>query len=393
MFIQFTKEQQQLQKKISKYLEKLMTPALRNELDKAGATEGGGPEFRKALRQMGTDGWISIGWPKELGGGGATPIEQYIFTEEISRLNFPYPFLTTDSIGPILAKHGSQELQEEFVKPILRGELIFAIGYSEPAAGTDLASLKTRAVRDGDEWVINGQKIWTSLADYADYIWLAARTDPDAPKHKGISVFIVPTSDPGFSVSPISTLGDIRTNTTFYEDIRIPAKYLVGEENKGWQLITGQLNRERLALVNHGAINQLYKNVCEWATKTKAQEGGFIIERPWVQQNLAKVYVGLEALKLTCWKQAWAMTENELGMADASSAKVYGTEFFIEAYRLLMEIAGTSGLLRKGDESAILNGALEHRYRTGSVLTFGGGTNEVQRDIVAMAGLLMPRGR
>jgi len=393
MHIDFTTEQLELQQRIRSYLEDLITPALRAELDHAGAQEGGGPEFRKALRKMGEDGWIALSWPRELGGGEATPMEQYIFTEEVTRIGFPYPFLTTESIGPVLARHAPPELQETLVKGILQGKLVFAIGYSEPEAGTDLASLKTRAVREGDEWVINGQKIWTSLADYADYIWLAARTDPDEPRHKGISVFVVPTSDKGFSVSPIRTLGDVRTNVTYYQDIRVPANHLIGGLNQGWKLITGQLNRERLSLVNHGALNQLYEQVARWAAETPCADGGRLIEKPWVQDNLARVYSGLEALKLVCWKQAWAMTDGSLQMADASVAKVYGTEFFVEAYRLLLEITGEGGVLKAGSAGAPLDGALERRYRTGSILTFGGGTNEVQREIIAAAGLAMPRRR
>ncbi|MCP4036221.1 MAG: acyl-CoA dehydrogenase, partial [bacterium] len=317
----------------------------------------------------------------------------YIFTEEVMRTGFPYPFLTTEAIGPVLNECASDSIKESVVKPILRGEVVIAIGYSEPGAGTDLASLTTRADRDGEEWVINGQKAWTSLADFSDYIWLAARTDPESKKHRGLSMLLVPNDAPGLTVAPIWTLG-VRTNATYFDNVRVPAENLIGGEGNGWGLITGQLNRERLSLVNHGSADMLYRNVATWAAQTELPHGGCVIDQPWVQANLAKVRSGLEALKLICWKQAWAMTEGNLQMADASVAKVYGTEFFLEHYRLLGEIVGQAGgTIGKDSPGAVLRGRLEFMYRVGSILTFGGGTNEVQREIIAAAGLGMPRSR
>ncbi|MDP6978574.1 MAG: acyl-CoA dehydrogenase family protein [Myxococcota bacterium] len=391
MRIEFTPDQLALQKELRAYFEELVTPELQAELDAGG--EGGGPEFRKAMRRLGADGWIGLSWPKELGGREMTPMEQYIFTEEVMRTGFPYPFLTTEAIGPVLHEYGSDQMREAVVMPILRGEVVIAIGYSEPGAGTDLASLTTRADRDGDEWVINGQKVWTSLADFSDYIWLAARTDPGSKKHRGLSLLLVPNDAPGLTVSPIWTMG-VRTNATYYDNVRVPAENLIGGEGNGWALITGQLNRERLSLVNHGSADTLYRRVAKWAADTESPHGGRVIDQPWVQTNLARVKSGLEALKLICWKQAWAMTEGNLQMADASVAKVYGTEFFLEHYRLLGEIVGQAGgTIQRDSPGEILKGRLEFMYRVGSILTFGGGTNEVQRDIISAAGLGMPRSR
>ena len=276
---------------------------------------------------------------------------------------------------------------------ILAGDCMIAIGYSEPGAGTDLAALKTSAVRDGDGWVINGQKMWTSLAHFCDYVWLAVRTDPDAPKkHKGISVFLVPTSDPGWSATRVVTLGGVKTNATYYDNIRVTEKNLVGELNGGWRLITGQLNRERLSLVNYGPTAVLFNTVVRWAMDTQLPAGGRVIDQPWVQMNLAKVRAGVEVLKLVAFKQAWAMTEGTLDMADASAAKVYGSEYFIEAYRALSEIIGQASLVnRKSEVGMVIQGKLERLYRTASIITFGGGTNEIQRDIISAAGLWMPR--
>lgn len=392
MEIQLSPEQTKLRAEVRAYMNALMTPALVEEGKISEFSEGGGPEHRKQFAKMGADGWIGVSWPKDWGGKNWTTMEQYIFTEEVIRAGFQYPFLTTEAIAPVLMEHGNDRVREEVVGGIRKGEVAIAIGYSEPSAGTDLASLKTRAERDGDDWVINGQKIWTSLANFADYVWVAARTDPDeSKKHKGLTMFLVPTNTPGFSCTPIWTLG-VRTNATYYQDVRIPDSYRVGEVNGGWKLITGQLNRERLSLVTHGMVAGLYDEVLQWAATTE-QGGSLIIDRPWVRANLAKAHIGLEALKMICWKQAWAISAGTLEMADASVAKVYGTEFFIELYRLLLEILGEAGTIAADSPGALLKGKLEHRYRTGSILTFGGGTNEVQRDIIAMAGLWMPRSR
>ena len=390
MKIEFTKKQIQLRNELRSYFKSLMNNKLKKELKK-GSAEGGGPEFRKALEKIGRDGWIGLSWPKEYGGKEATPLEQYIFTEEIMRSGFPYPFLTTDSIGPTIAEFGTKKLKEKLIPGILSGKTIFAIGYSESNAGTDLASLTTKATLQNQKWAINGQKMWTSLADFSDYIWLAVRTDKETSNHEGLSIIVVPNDSKGLSISPISTLGDVRTNVTYYDNVRVPKEYLVGEVNKGWKLITGQLNRERLSLVNNAPIEKLLEDVTFWAKKQKNSQGKRLIDEKWVQTNLARVKSGTEALKLLCWKQAWLMTEKKMKMEDASVAKVFGSEFFIEAYRLLMEIVGQKSILTKNSIDNVLEGRLEMLYRVSSVLTFGGGTNEIQRDIISMAGLGMPR--
>jgi alkylation response protein AidB-like acyl-CoA dehydrogenase len=393
MNIDLTPEQRKLKQDVRAYMQGIMTPELQQEMKTPEFKEGGGPEFRKQFARMGADGWIGLSWSKELGGKESSHMAQYIFTDEVVRSGFAYPFLTTEAIAPHLAANANAEIRDEVVGGIKRGEITIAIGYSEPNAGTDLASLTTKAERDGDDWIINGQKMWTSLANYADYVWLAARTDPDPEKkHKGLTMFLVPTDIEGFSCTPVHTLG-VRTNATYYSDIRLPDKYRVGEVNGGWKLITGQLNIERLSLFTHGQVESLYEGVCQWAAETDAPEGGTLIEQAWVQHNLARVKTGLEVVKLNCWKQAWAMDQGALNMADASVAKVYGSEFFVELYRLLLEVMGQAGTIAAGSSGAVLQGKIEFRWRVGSILTFGGGTNEIQRDIIAMAGLWMPRTR
>jgi alkylation response protein AidB-like acyl-CoA dehydrogenase len=388
MYIDFTPEQRALRDELRRYFAEIMTPGLRREVE---TSEGGGPLYREALRRMGRDGWLGVGWPKEYGGLGMSPVEQFIFSDEVQRAGFPLPFLTISSVGPTIMQFGTEEQKREFLPRILRGECHFAIGYSEPSAGTDLASLRTRAVRDGDEYVINGSKVFTSLADYADYIWLAARTDPDAKKHQGISMFIVSTKLPGFKITPIYTVSGVRTNATYYEDVRVPASMRVGPENAGWSLIVNQLNHERVALVSVGPTQRLLVDVCRWARETRLADGRRVIDQEWVRLKLARVRAKWEVLKLLNWRQAWCLTKGNLNFADASAVKVYGSEFYVETYQHLMEVLGQAAYLKGDSAGAILRGRLEFVYRTSPILTFGGGTNEIQRDIIAMAGLQMPR--
>jgi alkylation response protein AidB-like acyl-CoA dehydrogenase len=388
MFIDYTPEEARLRAELRAYFGRIVTSDLLTEVE---GTEGGGPLYRKALEQMGADGWLGIGWPKEVGGQARSTIDQYIFFDEVQRAGFPIPFLTLCTVGPTLMKYGTDEQRATILPRILRGRCHFAIGYSEPSAGTDLASLRTRAVRDGDHYVVSGQKVFTSLAEYADYIWLAVRTDPDAPRHKGISILMVDTKAPGFSLSPIFTLGGNRTNATYYDNVRVPVSMLVGRENEGWKLITTQLNHERVALMAPGPIARFVEEVTAWARETKTPGGGRPIDVPWVGENLARALARVEVLKLLTWRQAASIEQGKLDPAESSTVKVFGSESFIEIFRLLLEVLGPEGLVQTGSPGAILHGRIEHYYRTALVLTFGGGTNEVQRDIIAQVGLRMPR--
>lgn len=389
MQIAYTPEQQELQQELRDYFAKLMTPERREALA-GGYEDGGESAYRDVVRQMGHDGWLGIGWPTEYGGQNRTMMEQLIFTDEASIAGAPVPFLTINTVGPTIMEYGTEEQKNFFLPKILKGEMHFAIGYSEPDAGTDLASLTTRAERDGDEFVINGSKMWTSLIEAADYIWLAARTDPDAPKHKGLSVFLVPKDTPGFSYSPVHTLSGATTSQTFYEDVRVPASALVGELNGGWRLVTGQLNHERVALCSPAGVQTALAETVAWAKEAKLPDGRRVIDQEWVQQNLGRVHAKVEFLKLINWKIAWGIKKG-VSPADASATKVFGTEFATEAYRLLMECFGDEAFVRVGSPGAIVKGRVERAYRGALILTFGGGTNEIQRDIIAMVGLGMPR--
>jgi alkylation response protein AidB-like acyl-CoA dehydrogenase len=392
MFLDFTPEQKTLRREIRAYYAQLFTPELRRALDEQW-DQLGGPAFREAMGRMGKDGWLTLGWPKEYGGQGKGAVEQFIFWDETYRARAPLPLITVNTVGPTLMQYGSEAQKAEILPRIRDGELLVGIGYTEPGAGTDLASLQTRAVRDGDDYVVNGQKLFTTHAQDAEYVWLAARTDPDAPKHKGISILLVPTDTAGYSCTPIRTIGGELTNVTYYQDVRVPVSSRVGPENGGWGLITNQLNLERITLAMPGPADRLLEEVWTWAGKVEAPGGDRMIDQPWVQQNLARVYAKLEGLKLLNWRSAWLIDQGRPAMADASAVKVMGTELLIECYRLLLEITGAAGLLRRGEPGALFGGLLESAYRGAMVNTFGGGVNEVQRDIIAMAGLGLPRGR
>jgi alkylation response protein AidB-like acyl-CoA dehydrogenase len=390
--VAYSDEQVALRDELRSYFARLMTSEVRAEFGEGTSYHYTGPAYRRIVRQMGADGWLGLGWPKEYGGQGRSFIEHYIFIDECRRADVPVPFVTINTVGPTLMRYGTPEQKERFLRPILQGEIEFAIGYTEPNAGTDLASLRTKAERDGDSYVINGQKIFTTGAHEADFIWLAARTNPDVAKHKGLSIFIVDATLPGIKMTPIMTIDDHRSNAVYYEDVRVPADAIVGGENEGWRLITTQLNHERVALASSGKAEAHLDQVVAWARETEVPGGGRVIDRPWVRLTLARCKARLEALRLLNWRLAWELTRDELNAADASTVKVYGSELFVEVYRALMEVLGDASVIKEGSPGAVLAGRIEQMYRWAYVVTFGGGVNEVQREIIATAGLGMPRG-
>ena len=390
MQLTYTEQQEELRRELADYFSRLMTPEVQEELASGEGEVGRGDVYRRVVRQMGQDGWLGIGWPVEYGGQGRSMMEQLIFTDQAAKAGAPVPFLTINTVGPTIMQYGTEEQKREYLPKILGGELHFSIGYSEPDAGTDLARLKTKAIRDGDEYIVNGQKMWTSLIQYADYVWLACRTDPDAPRHKGLSVLVVPTSAAGFRWTPVPTHSGSTTSQTFYEDVRVPVANRIGPENEGWKLITNQLNRERVALCSSASVGHALSLVQEWAQQTKLPDGRRVIDQEWVQLNLADVHAKIEFLKLINWKIAWGV-DRGVSPADASATKVFGTEMYVEAYRRLMECFGQEAYVRGGSPGAKLKGRLERAYRGTLILTFGGGTNEIQRDIISVVGLGMPR--
>ncbi|WP_329464049.1 acyl-CoA dehydrogenase family protein [Streptomyces sp. NBC_01431] len=387
-----TERQQRLRAELRMYFSQLMPdgPPL-------GASAA---EQRALLRRIGDDGLLGLGWPVEYGGRGRGPDEQFVFFDEAYRAGAPVSMVTLNTVGPTLMKYGTAEQKAYFLPRILSGDLVFAIGYSEPEAGTDLASLRTRAVRvegsaeGGAQWLIDGQKVFTSNAQNADWIWLACRTDPNAPKHKGISIILVPTEAPGFSWTPIETVGGLTTTATYYDGIRVPAGNLVGEENAGWGLITNQLNHERVALA---AIGMQAEDFCDAALTHACTpdpvNGERRVDHDWVKAKLAETHARLAVNRLLSWRLVADVGGGRLAPGDASGVKFAGTEAAVETYRMCQAIVGDAGLVRGGSPGAFGDGELERMNRAAQINTFGGGVSEVQREIVATMRLGMKRGK
>ena len=384
MYIELTPEQRHLQAELRQYFSTLISAEEAREME----VDRHGSAYRAVIKRMGADGKLGVGWPKEYGGLGFGPIEQQIFVNEAARADVPMPAVTLQTVGPTLMVYGSEAQKKKFLPAILAGEVHFAIGYSEPEAGTDLASLRTSAVRHGDEYIVNGQKIWTTGGHDADYVWLACRTDPEAAKHKGISILIVDTTDPGYSWTPIILSdGAHHTNATYYNDVRVPADMLVGEENAGWRLITTQLNHERVMLGPAGKIAGLYDRVYAWAAKPGG-DGVTPIDQEDVRRALGEIRSIWRVNELFNWQVAAA--GETVDIADAAATKVFSTERVQRIGRLAEEIVGKYGNPIE-ESTAELLAWLDSQTKRNLVITFGGGVNEVMREQVAAAGLGVPR--
>ncbi|GAU67386.1 putative acyl-CoA dehydrogenase [Streptomyces sp. NBRC 110611] len=404
MHLDYTPEQLRLRAELRAYFAELV-PAGASVPAREGASAAGPTAhqrfYRETVRRLGADGWLGVGWPKEYGGRGMTPMEQFIFFDEAAQAGVPLPLMALNTVGPTLMRYGTEEQKAHFLPRILTGEIDFAIGYSEPDAGTDLAALRTRAVREEDEatgrYVVNGQKIWTTNGDTADWVWLAVRTAPveeGVPPHKGITVLLVPTSDPGYSCTVINTLASHATTASYYENITVPAAHRVGQENQGWRIITNQLNHERVTLAAHGTMAvRALRDVQRWAAGTQLADGRRVIDLGWVRGRLARTHTRLDAMRLLNWQMVDALQQGTLTPQDASAVKVYGSEARRDAYAWLMEIVGAAGPLKEGSAGAVLHGELERGYRSAVIFTFGGGNNEIQREIISWIGLGMPRVR
>jgi alkylation response protein AidB-like acyl-CoA dehydrogenase len=385
-----TPEQEQFVKDFQSYLRTHMTAELKEDLDKELAPSES-PLCMEFIRQMGKDGWLGVGWPKEYGGQGRSPIEQHLFFEIAHYERAPLPVLPLNTVGPALMRFGSEEQKREFLPPILRGEMEISIGYTESDAGTDLASIKTAAVRDGDYYIINGAKVFTSLAHTSDYIWLAARTDPNAPKkHHGISVFLIPLNTPGITIKPLYTMPGERNNYTFYDNVKVPKSCLVGEENKGWKYITTQLDFERIMLSPSSPMKRNVEDTIQWAKETKV-DGMPVIEQLGVKTRFAELLMEIEVLKMLNYQVAWLITNGVVPYAEASMVKVFGSELYQRVNGTLLQIMGQYGQLQAQSKWAPLKGRVEKAFRSDIVFIFGGGAIEVQKNIIAMAGLGMPR--
>ncbi|WP_330275021.1 acyl-CoA dehydrogenase family protein [Lentzea sp. NBC_00516] len=372
MFIDLTDEQRKLRDELREYFATVMSDAEREAM----LTERHGVTYRELVKRLGGDGRLGVGWPKEYGGLGFGPIEQQIFVNEAARADVPLPYVTLQTVGPTLQTYGTQEQKDFFLPKILSGDLHFAIGYTEPDAGTDLAALRTKAIREDDHYVVNGQKTFTTGGHDADYVWLACRTGAADSRHKGITILIVDTTDPGYSWTPIITCdGAHHVNATYYNDVRVPEARRVGEENKGWRLITTQLNHERVMLGPSGRLGALVERVHGWASERQ------LLDEPDVRRALAEARAVHRVNELLNWQVAGG----ELEVADASATKVFAADRTQRIGRLLEELVGRHG------GPADLTKWLDVQARRNLVLTFGGGVQEIQRELIANIGLGLPR--
>ena len=390
MHIDFTPEQKALRQELRAYYRKLFSEGdLRQRLDDEWDMLGG-PAFREAMGRMGKDGWLVIGWPEEWGGQGRTHLEQFIFWDETWRARAPLPVITVNTVGPMVMQWGSDDQKAELLPKIRDGELIVSIGYTEPGSGTDLASLSTSpsaTATTGSSTARRSTRRTVTRPTTSGSRAAPIRTRRSTRAFRSSSCR---RTTPAIRTRRSGTIGGEVTYATFYENIRVPVANTIGPVNGGWGLITGQLNLERITLSMPASLEGLFEDVWTWACETDAPGGGKVADAPWVQQQLASVYARVEALKLMNWHSAWLMDQGAPGMAESSAVKVFGTENVIGCYRDLLEITGPAGLGKRGQSGALFDGLLESAYRLAMVNTFGGGVNEVMRDIIAAAGLQAP---
>ena len=386
-----TPEQEELRKLAAEVARDVYAP-LAAELDAERR-----PLPESEVKRLADLGFLGLAIPEEYGGQGGTLLDALIVVEELAKECRPAAFEVFEhNTGPIrvLEFFGTEEQKQTYLRGSAVGEITMAVGISEPDAGSAATDMKTRAVLDGDEYVINGNKVFTSQANDSDYIWLACRTNPEAPKHKGISIVAVPTSTPGFSWTIIRTVGRTTTCATYYDSVRVPVGNRIGPENEGWRMITTQLNHERVGLAAMGGpAYRLWDEVLAWTRATPAGDGSDrrMIDLEWVQMDLARSHARLAAMRLLNWRMACALEAGDITAADSSAVKVYGTECLIDVFRSLLGVLGPVGYLRAGSPGAALRGQIELMARSAQINTFGGGVNDVQREIVAAAGLGMAR--
>ena len=389
MDYQFTPEQEEFREQVRTFIRDEVPKEIIEQIQSApdGAATEAGMEFKRLLGQKGL---LGISWPTEYGGAGKPLIHQFILTEELGYHGLPFGGLSLTSVGPTLFRAGTDEQKQEYLSGILSGEMEFALGYTEPSAGTDLGSLQTRAVADGDDYVINGQKIFTSAAHYSTHIWLAARTDPNEPKHRGVSLMIVPLDTPGITIRPLWTMGDGRTNEVFFEDVRIPRKNLVGEENRGFYIVAMALDYERAAVAPISPLQRNLDELVQFAKDTK-RNGATLAEDPIIRHKLADLGVQVGILRLFSYRNAWMIENDLVPTKEASIAKIWSSELAQRLAATALEMMGPAGQLKKGSKWANLQGRFERYYRQSPLMRFGAGTNEIQRNIIAQRGLGLPR--
>lgn len=370
------------------FLRENVTEALRVEVAEHNLEHPGG-EVAAFRRKLGAKGWFGLNWPAEYGGLGLGAVHLHLLMSEFEYWGVPGPDLTVTSIAPMIMRHGTEQNKQEFLPAIARGEMTCALGYSEPDAGTDLASLRTRAVRDGDEWVINGSKIWNSGAQRSTHEWLCVRTDPDAPRHRGISVIVVPVDSPGVRIRPLIAWSGYRTNEVFFDDVRVPVTNLIGEENHGWSYITGALDLERGALTNAGDLRRALDEL-QVLARTPRLDGSVPLDNPAIRRRLAQAEADVEVAGLMGHEASSMLADGVIPTVEVSVEKVFSSELRQRIADLGIDVLGAEGLLAHRNPEARAGGRFEKLYRFAPLMRFGGGTNEVLRDVIAQRGHGMP---
>ncbi len=357
--------------------------AQRDHADSYDAERG----FRKKLAER---GWLTMSWPTEFGGKRRPYEEQYLFQEALNYVGAPHATVAVQQVAPVLMQFGTDEQKERFLPPIAAGDVEFALGYTEPDSGTDLASLQLRATHDGDDYVMNGIKRFTSSAHRSEYVWLAARTDPDAPKHRGISMFLVDLKSPGITVKPIWTLGGYRTNEVYWDNVRVPRSALVGEENRGWYYAAHALDNERISIFTVSGVRAAFDGLLAWA-KTPAAGGARPFDDEHVRHTLADFKVQLEVLQQLSYRILAMAKRGEHANHEASIVKIFSTEMMQRLMNAGTKMLGLHGQLTPDDPRAPIGGRIEQGYRAAVMPTFGAGSNEVMRNIIATRGFGLPR--
>ena len=347
------------------------------------------PARREFMKTLSSKGYLGMSWPKEYGGQEKPGIYDYILNEELCRVGAPSPGKGVGSIGQTIIHHGSEKIKKEFLPQILAGEIDFDLGYSEPGAGSDLASLQLKAEKKDGGWLINGQKIWTSSAHVADWYWLAARTDTEAPKHQGISVFLVKMDNPGIEVHPIETVGEHATNSVFLTDVFIPDDYVIGEINKGWVYICEALNYERFTFYTIAPLEQKFKELTE-LINTLSSDGVPFNEIPEIRKKIIYLYADVQKARVLQRKVLSVAIQDEVPQSEAAVFKLFSTKLHQKLANEAMDILGREGLFRKEYESSHANGKWEWSYRSTLVDTIGAGTTEIQKNTIAKKSLKLP---
>lgn len=385
-------DQRAWREEVRAFLREHVTPALRAELAEHDLEKRDG-ELAAFRRRIGEQGWFGLNWPVEHGGLGLGPVHQHLLVSEFEYWGVPGPDLTVTSVAPMIMRHGTERNKAEYLPPIARGEMVCAVGYSEPGAGTDLASLRTRAVLEGTmedgEWVINGAKTWNSGAQRSTHEWLCVRTDPDAPKHRGISVLIVPIDHPGVTIRPLTAWSGYRTNEAFFDDVRVPATNLIGEVNRGWRYITGALDLERGALTNAGDLRRAVDDLVALADRPR-RDGQVPAHDPAVRRRLAQLDADVEVATLMGFEAASLLAEGVIPSIEVSTEKIFTSELRQRIAEVALDLLGPDGLLGHRTPAAPDDGRFERLYRIAPLLRFGAGTNEVLRDVIAQRGHAMP---